>query len=230
MTQRNCSVDGCDRKAHAFGWCSMHYRRWARNGDPMRTRFRGPDCSVEGCDRPHSAKGYCALHYQRIRHNGTVDRATPEYPGVQEAFRARVGEPTETGCTEWIGGRSDRGYGMLAKGRKNVLAHRYAYEEAFGPIPDAMLVRHKCDNPPCVNPDHLELGTVKDNSRDSVVRGRSARGEGIANSVLTHAEAQEIWDRRGTARKTDLAKEFGVSPSAIAHIHTGHSWKYIDRS
>ena len=78
-----------------------------------------------------------------------------------------------TACWEWTGARNRGGYGI--KGRR--LAHRLAWSEANGrPVPDGMLVLHSCDNPPCVNPAHLRIGTVADNAADRVARNRSWRG------------------------------------------------------
>jgi hypothetical protein len=81
-------------------------------------------------------------------------------------------------CWEWIGPRNAAGYGRVSSGtgkeRRTTYAHRYFYTEANGPIPEGMLVCHKCDNPPCCNPHHLFLGTRTDNQRDRVAKGRTA--------------------------------------------------------
>lgn len=79
---------------------------------------------------------------------------------------------TESGCHEWTAGRFEKGYGVFRNDGRNLRAHRVAYEIAFGPIPDGMLVLHKCDNPACVNPDHLFVGSQKDNMQDMVKKGR----------------------------------------------------------
>lgn len=76
------------------------------------------------------------------------------------------------GCWEWTGTRVEFGYGQIIRDGRRLRAHRVAYEIAYGPIPDGLVVRHKCDNPPCVRPDHLELGTRADNNQDRENRGR----------------------------------------------------------
>ena len=75
-------------------------------------------------------------------------------------------------CIEWQGSRDRQGYGKAWKNGANARAHRVAWEEANGPIPEGMCVLHHCDNPPCINPDHLFLGTRGDNARDMVKKGR----------------------------------------------------------
>ena len=85
-----------------------------------------------------------------------------------------------TPCWLWTGYRMPSGYGNFMdyiEGRKDRLAHRYAYRTFVGPIPDGIFVLHRCDNPPCVRPDHLFLGTQADNLIDAVAKGRQSRGE-----------------------------------------------------
>lgn len=78
------------------------------------------------------------------------------------------------GCWEWTGSKRGNGYGCLAVGGRQVGAHRVAWETQNGPIPEGLFVLHKCDNPPCVRPDHLFLGTAKDNAMDMARKGRAA--------------------------------------------------------
>lgn len=91
--------------------------------------------------------------------------------------------PVDSGCWEWQGHRLPKGYGHFrGLTAKNVKAHRFAYELLVGPIPDGLRVLHRCDNPPCVNPVHLFLGTDKDNSDDKIAKGRYVSW----NSLKTH--------------------------------------------
>lgn len=171
-----CSIAGCVRGGKLrHGLCGPHHSRWLRHGDPLGggpARQQGRICSVPECLDPYDAKGYCGRHYMKWREygdplaGGTNSSTTEER---FEKFTQQVGE-----CMEWVGSRTGAGYGTLAMEGGSAYAHRLAWERANGPIPGGLVVRHKCDNPPCVNPDHLEVGTQYDNIHDMIARGRAA--------------------------------------------------------
>jgi hypothetical protein len=90
-------------------------------------------------------------------------------------FAKYVGTVTSRGCILWTGGKNADGYGIIGSGGEtgaNILAHRLSYERANGAIPVGLMVLHKCDNPPCINVEHLYLGTAADNTADMVARRR----------------------------------------------------------
>jgi len=124
---------------------------------------------------------------------------------------------TSSGCWEWKGSRHAAGYGIFWDG-KNVKAHRYALALATGGVmPDSHIQAcHKCDNPPCVNPDHLFWGEQVDNSRDMVMKGRSPVGR---PQIVPDSELQTIQDKHAAGRSMrSLGREYQVSAAAISHI------------
>lgn len=92
---------------------------------------------------------------------------------LQERLMERVVVNELTGCWEWQGAKNNIGYGFIRDGNKMRTTHRVSYEEHIANIPQGLCVCHSCDNKKCVNPNHLWLGTVKDNMRDMIKKGRS---------------------------------------------------------
>lgn len=189
-------------------------------------------CSDSQCANKHYARGLCNKHYLRARADGSIELhpralADPGSP-LDTRLRHTGWLVTDLGCWEWRGNRNPDGYGTVAVGRKvgrspkPAIASRAAYEAWVGTIPDGLVVCHRCDNPPCINPGHLFLGTRGDNNRDSVRKMRNSFGE-HHDHKLSDAEVEEIRQRyrnSGVLQK-DLAAEFGVSKSHIGLIVNG---------
>lgn len=131
-------------------------------------------------------------------------------------------------CWLWSGSKKEDGYGILRMSgcaRKAIRAHRLSWEIAHGPIPDGMLVCHKCDNPPCVNPSHLFLGTNIDNSRDRDAKGRTDL-RGLRTNLPTgerHSTARLTDEEIATIRRERAA---GVAPGELAR-RFGTCRKYV---
>lgn len=134
-------------------------------------------------------------------------------------------------CIEWKGAKKNEGYGYIKRNGKNVFAHRLVYEETYGPIPEGMVVRHSCDNPPCVNINHLTLGTQADNIRDMHQRGRARHptGEDHGRSKLTWDDVrfirQNYVKRSRVYNLVTLGRKFGVDPSVVQDIIKEKTWK-----
>lgn len=132
-------------------------------------------------------------------------------------------------CTIAPGAKTRKGYGRVWRDGRNQQAHRAAYAEAHGPIPDGAHVLHRCDNPACVNPDHLYLGDHAQNMRDRADRGwRTEPGEGAPNVKLTEAQVREIWRLRGTASRAEIGRRFGVTEGAVKGIHYRRTWRHLN--
>lgn len=135
---------------------------------------------------------------------------------------------TNTGCWEWRGGRLKDGYGRVAiGGGKVAVVSRVAFELWVRPLQPGEVACHQCDNPPCMNPEHLFAGTKADNSRDMALkgRGRGSRtwGEAKYNHKLSNSDIREILGLLESGRFTgvEIARRYGVTPALISMIKTG---------
>ena len=149
-------------------------------------------------------------------------------PITQERIEAKVLRIPEAGCWVWMGGTTVRGYGQIESNKRKLYAHRASYEAFVGPIPEGMYVCHACDNVACVNPNHLFLGTQKQNLQDMANKGRSTRGEKNPMAKLSEEDGKDIkyLIRTGLSSK-DLSVEYGVSPNAINLIKQGKRWNHV---
>lgn len=132
------------------------------------------------------------------------------------------------GCWLWTGYSGKDGYGYLRVGTKQTGAHRYSYELHNGPIPEGLWVLHRCDNPPCVRPDHLWAGLANENTADRDSKQRQALGERNRHAKLNAEDVLEIRRRlRQGSTNVALAEEYGVAKSEISHIRTRRVWKHL---
>lgn len=186
------------------------------------------------CGSPILARRMCGKHYQRWAKWGdplkTVNLPSDATPEEKLYFYGWT--VTTRGCWEWKGYRFPRGYGRVPVGNTTVGAHVVAYETWVGPIPDGLLVRHTCDNPPCINPKHLLVGTHQDNMDDKVQRQRqsSLKGEAHYAAKLTAEDVRKIrseWSE-GNVTQPALAKKYGTTYKNIHMIVHRKTWRHID--
>lgn len=142
-------------------------------------------------------------------------------------FEAKF-DPDESGCWNWVAYKDKNGYGNFQYLGKSWKAHRISYELYRSKVPDGSLVCHSCDNPSCVNPAHLFLGTPMDNMKDKVTKGRM-RGNWIPGkshgTKLTELQVLQI--RADTRSRPTIAKEYGVSRPLVSLIQRRKIWKHI---
>lgn len=181
------------------------------------------------CDRPIHIKirKLCRLHYERAKKDGTIPITRPRKEPFDRVM-AKI-EKAPNGCWNFTGllsgGHGDAKYGVISHGYRNLYAHRIAYEDAKGTIPEGLQVCHSCDNTICCNPDHLFLGTIQENTQDSLEKGRRARGTKNSQNKLTELQALEI--RASTESGVVLGVRYGVSRTQISNIKRGKQWQYL---
>lgn len=158
-------------------------------------------------------------------------------PVTVEFLRSRATE-RPSGCLEWTGSLRG-GYGQVSRDGRPAKAHRVMAELTFGPLPDGAAVMHTCDNPPCINPAHLVVGTQPENVADMWAKGRDgravhpddrwARGSRVGTSRLTEEQVALIKRdlARGVPRRA-VAREYGVSTGTVGFIKNGTSWRHVE--
>jgi len=155
---------------------------------------------------------------------------SPRPAPVADRILASIEPDTNGGCWLWLGRLNrENGYGAISIGGRQHAVHRASYVAFVRDIPEGLIVCHKCDVPSCVNPDHLFVGTHKDNAADRDRKGRASctprRGEQVNTAKLSARDIPAIRKSRDRVRAT--ARRYGVSPSAITDIRTGKTWRHV---
>lgn len=192
----------------------------------MYEKQEGP-CAVSWCQEDAKTKGYCRNCYNRWRKHGNPER-TPRRmvngdASPEERLKFAGWTTTESGCWEWGGRLDKKGYGVLAlREKRQVFAHRTAYETWVGPIPEGLNILHECDNPPCINPEHLHPGTQKENLDEMVSRGRR-------NSFKPkYSEVREMRERIAAGESSEnIARDYRVTVATVEGIRRGETWKHV---
>lgn len=186
---------------------------------------RTPNAACVICGTPHyiwpnevGSRTTCS------RRCGTIKQMRAKARSLMERFEEKYIPEPNSGCWLWIGAATARGYGAL--GLEG--AHRVSYRLFNGAIPTGSFVCHRCDNPICVNPEHLFVGTPKENTHDALRKRRLTHGDKHPNSKLREADIPII--RELAAKKTDMAeigRRFGVGKYAIQCVVRGKWWKHV---
>lgn len=157
-----------------------------------------------------------------------INTQTQRGKSAAERFAEKV--QRSGGCWLWTSAIGSRGYGIFwhSPERRSVFAHRFSYELEHGDCPSGALVLHSCDNPRCVNPAHLSLGTVRDNALDAKSKGRLAVGEkNGGGGKLSSEQVREIYALNGAVGCVQAARAYGVSPQTVKAIRRGRIWRSV---
>jgi hypothetical protein len=142
-------------------------------------------------------------------------------------FLSKLAPREVGGCWIWMGSKNEDGYGFFFNGVKNETAHRFAFRSYNGPIKRGQLVLHRCDNPSCVNPSHLFLGTQKDNMKDMREKGRGVNVSGSLHGRAKLSEVDVLAIREDSRTQKEIAAAYGVSCSLISQIKSRTIWAHI---
>ena len=157
-----------------------------------------------------------------------------QFINASKSFWSNVIPKTQSECWNWNGFKNEDGYGHIGVIGYNIRTHRLSWMIHFGPIPNGVCVCHRCDNPACVNPSHLFLGTVQDNVTDRHLKGRSRGGSQPGEShnmaKLKDDDVRQIFNeaRSRSSTQREIAKKYGVTQSAISNILTGKLWRHLN--
>lgn len=132
-----------------------------------------------------------------------------------------------SGCWEWSLYRDKKGYGRMSEHMGEVLTHRISYLHHVGPIPNGLHVLHRCDNPCCINPNHLFLGTNLDNSNDKIAKGRARGAVGAKNCKAKLSEEDIVKIRNDPRSGSVIGREYGMSQPMISAIKRRVFWKHV---
>ena len=167
---------------------------------------------------------FCNDQFQPLVHNQIFCNYTCRF-----LTKIKIGTGTE--CWHWLGWKTPGGYGRFGFENKNWIVTRLMWSSFYGYLPDEILVLHRCDNPSCVNPSHLFLGTIQDNIADCVAKNRHAKGEKKPFAKLNPKQVLAIRKELSEGVKYGslpiLAAKYGVTAQTISNVNSGRTWSHI---
>ena len=235
-TTRICSIADCGKPVAGRGWCTAHWTRWRRHGDPLGSAPAVPKevliCSIPQCGKVVLAREWCENHYQRWRKyndplGGGPDRnakgAARKF--IEEVILHYEGDE----CLLWPFSKT-KGYGIFhADGKKQIVSRYVCYRTHGNPPTAKHQAAHSCGNGSggCVTKGHLSWKTGTENQADRIVHGTSNRGERHGRSKLTEQQVREIRSMIGTQSHSAIAKRFGVVSTHIGLIARRGTWTHV---
>ena len=190
-------------------------------------------CCIKECGLPVAVLGLCHKHWLRNKKYGSpmaLKQHSGSNQGLPAEERFAKGFIKTDGCWIWKLSKDKNGYGIFRGMIGSITftrAHRYSYALHTGDLLVGMQALHSCDNPSCVNPDHLSSGTNADNMRDKMQKGRARVpiGEQNGHAILTERQARRIL--KDPRPYTEIASEYNVAPSTIGSLKQRVSWKHL---
>ena len=190
-------------------------------------------CLFDGCDKEVRSAGFCNGHYRQHHFGEELRPLQVQYHGLSEyeRFLKRVQTDDPDKCWNWLGSSNKKGWHGQWRNQSGgiELAHRAAWRLMKGSIPQGMCVLHHCDNPVCVNPTHLFLGSQSDNCKDMWAKGRARPktnyGEKHGMSKLNSEKVLEI--RSSNLSNKELGEKFSVSSTTICDVRKRRIWKHL---
>jgi hypothetical protein len=185
-------------------------------------------CSKAFSKDPRYSKRYFARQRfcsQECAGKAWRDEAAANRPAIKDALFAKADIQPASECWQWMGSTDKDGYGVFSYERKTLKAHRVALELSGVHVEKGQFVCHTCDNPKCINPAHLYVGTPQRNVADKVERQRQPKGEGIHAAKLTSDAVLAI--RASGETDEALSRRYGVSRSAVTLARNGTTWRHV---
>ena len=196
-------------------------------------------CSINNCSAKSRARGLCKKHYlYASRHSCLPEKQpykrTPSQKTETDRFWLKVDKKHPDECWIWMGAKHKSGYGNFKLDNKKIVkSHRYSFLITHGQLDESLYVCHSCDNPSCVNPNHLWQGTAKENNKDCRDKNRAVfppdqKVENHSQHILTNNDVLDIRKKfHNGVKQADLMRSYQVSRNTIYKICRNKSWQHL---